>query len=261
MSLSVCLVTRNEEENLPRLLRSVAGVADEVLVADTASKDRTVEIAAAAGARVVQHDWRDDFSAARNFALDQAQGDWILWLNPDEELLGATREQLASLASLETVLGYTLRVQEVSAPDRLDSPVGMQQPRLFRRHPALPFKSRLPAEEAFELARRWFPDSPPLLWRAAEAWFGWSNFRGAATMLERLLELGRTGRFDRSAAFDPDIIGDLARLNLAVCYRRLGDYDRAEARFRELLNSLKHADQARTQLADLERLRAARKPG
>src|SRR5947209_14303838 len=68
MSLSVCFLTRNEEETIGQAVRSVAAVADEILVVDTHSHDRTAARAAEAGARVLQFDWNDDFSAGRNFA-------------------------------------------------------------------------------------------------------------------------------------------------------------------------------------------------
>src|SRR3954470_19000741 len=85
-SLSVCLVTRNEEANLPRALASVRGLANEVVVAETASADRTAQVAEGLGARVYPFAWDDDFAAARNAALERATSEWVLWLNPDEEL-------------------------------------------------------------------------------------------------------------------------------------------------------------------------------
>src|SRR5579884_4106366 len=118
MSLSVCLVTRNEEQNLPRVLRSVAGLADEVVVADTGSTDRTAAVATELGARVHEFAWDDDFAAARNFALDQATGDWVLWLNPDEELLPAGRDEIGPALTQEGVLGYAVRVQDQLRADR-----------------------------------------------------------------------------------------------------------------------------------------------
>src|SRR5437016_5060097 len=87
MSLSVCLLTRNEEKNIARALRSVEGLADEVIVAETGSRDRTAEIAADLGAKVYPFTWDDDFAAGRNFAIEKATGDWIFWLMPDEEML------------------------------------------------------------------------------------------------------------------------------------------------------------------------------
>src|SRR5438552_15475222 len=106
MSLSVCLVTRNEEQNLARVLGSVRGVADEVVVVDTHSADRSAAVAAEQGAKVFQHDWHDDFAAARNDALERATGDWVLWLNPDEELLPIARQALDALLAREDALGY-----------------------------------------------------------------------------------------------------------------------------------------------------------
>jgi tetratricopeptide (TPR) repeat protein/glycosyltransferase involved in cell wall biosynthesis len=88
--LSVCLIVKNEERHLPRCLESVAGLADEIVVVDTGSTDRTSEIAREHGARVAHFEWRDDFSAAKNFSIEQATGDWILSIDADEAI--ATRD-------------------------------------------------------------------------------------------------------------------------------------------------------------------------
>ena len=84
--LSVCMITRDEERGLARCLKSVASVADEIVVVDTGSKDHTIEIAKAAGARVKEIEWPNDFAAARNAALDAATGDWVLSIDGDEWL-------------------------------------------------------------------------------------------------------------------------------------------------------------------------------
>lgn len=86
MLLSACLIAKNEELTLERCLRSLQGVADEVILVDTGSTDRTVEIARANGARVFHFDWVNDFAAARNESLKHAQGDWILVIDADEYL-------------------------------------------------------------------------------------------------------------------------------------------------------------------------------
>ncbi len=80
------MIVKDEEANLPRALDSVAGVASEVIVVDTGSRDRSVEIARAHGATVGTFAWRDDFAAARNHALAMATGDWVLTLDADESL-------------------------------------------------------------------------------------------------------------------------------------------------------------------------------
>jgi glycosyltransferase involved in cell wall biosynthesis len=96
--LSVTVITRNEEKNLPRLLASVRGVADEVLIVDSGSTDRTVELAQAAGARTLFHAWVD-FGTQRLFTIAQASHDWILSLDADEwlspELAAAIRAEMA----------------------------------------------------------------------------------------------------------------------------------------------------------------------
>jgi glycosyltransferase involved in cell wall biosynthesis len=92
-SLSVCIITYNEEKNLPRLLRSIEGIADEIVIMDSGSKDRTVELARAAGARIFQRPFQD-FGDQKNFAAAQAQNDWVLSLDADEELSEELKESL-----------------------------------------------------------------------------------------------------------------------------------------------------------------------
>ncbi|MEW5768141.1 MAG: tetratricopeptide repeat protein [bacterium] len=85
-TISLCMIVRDEEENLPRCLESVKGLVDEIIVVDTGSKDKTREIARSFGAKVYQHPWEDDFSKARNISLSYAASDWILVLDADEWL-------------------------------------------------------------------------------------------------------------------------------------------------------------------------------
>lgn len=140
--LSVCLIARNEEKNLPRALASIRGIADEVIVADTGSTDRTIEIAKASGAVVCRFPWCDDFSAARNFAISQARGDWIFWLDADEELLPESAGELRSSIAREDALAFFIRRQDLKQADRLDFYTMMWQLRLFRRREDLRFQGR-----------------------------------------------------------------------------------------------------------------------
>ena len=82
--LSQCMIVKNEEKNIERALTWAKGIAFEQIVVDTGSTDRTVEIAERMGAKVFHFKWIDDFSAAKNFAIDQASGDWIAFLDADE---------------------------------------------------------------------------------------------------------------------------------------------------------------------------------
>ncbi len=95
--VSLTMIVRDEEKNLPRCLASVRGVFDEVVVVDTGSVDRTREIAREFGARVVEFAWVDDFATARNAALDAATGDYAFWLDGDDVVEPAQREKLVAL--------------------------------------------------------------------------------------------------------------------------------------------------------------------
>ena len=92
-TLSICLITKNEEAHLARCLDSVRGLWDDLVVVDTGSTDRTVEIARSFGARLFEFTWQDDFSLARNFCIAQASGDWILSIDADESI--AARDHAA----------------------------------------------------------------------------------------------------------------------------------------------------------------------
>src|SRR5580658_9834415 len=82
--LSLAMIVKNEARCLARCLRSIEAMVDEIIIADTGSTDETIEIAKSFNATISHFTWVNDFSAARNFALDQAGGDWILVLDADE---------------------------------------------------------------------------------------------------------------------------------------------------------------------------------
>ena len=87
ITVSACLITKDEQENISACLSSLEGFADEVVIYDTGSHDGTVRLARATGATVVEGYWDDDFSRARNAALEHCTGDWIAWLDADETLV------------------------------------------------------------------------------------------------------------------------------------------------------------------------------
>ncbi len=85
-TISVCMIVKNEEKLLPRCLKSIQNLADEIILVDTGSEDRTVEIAERFGCRIYNYPWRGDFSSARNESLKYAAKDWIFIVDADEEL-------------------------------------------------------------------------------------------------------------------------------------------------------------------------------
>ncbi len=98
-SLSVCLIVKNEEQLLPDCLKSIADITDQIVVVDTGSTDKTVEIARSFGAEIYNFTWVDDFAAARNESLKFAKGQWILCLDADERLDAGSQPILISLVN------------------------------------------------------------------------------------------------------------------------------------------------------------------
>jgi glycosyltransferase involved in cell wall biosynthesis len=107
--LSVVLITLNEEVNLPRTLESVRPLVrdglDEIIVVDSGSTDRTLEIAQSYGARVFTEPWKG-FAAQKNSALEKASGDWVLQLDADEALEAELLEEIKAATGQHDVSGF-----------------------------------------------------------------------------------------------------------------------------------------------------------
>jgi len=107
MTISVAIVAMDEEVNIGRTLASVRW-ADEIVLVDSGSKDRTCEIARAQGARVVVEPWRG-YVAQKQYAIDLYTKDWVLLLDADEEVSPGLAEEIrAAIADASTVSGYWL---------------------------------------------------------------------------------------------------------------------------------------------------------
>ena len=96
--LAIALVVRDEESTLPATLASVQPIADQLVVVDTGSRDRSREIAGDFGAQVIEHTWADSFAAARNAAWEAIQADWVLWVDAGETLPAADAQSLRAFA-------------------------------------------------------------------------------------------------------------------------------------------------------------------
>ena len=137
--LSVCLIVKNEEKFIGQCLKSVRELASQIVVVDTGSTDRTVEIAKEFGAEVHTFAWCDDFSAARNAALEHATGDWVLMLDADEELSAEGREKLKSAMNNPAVMAWRLPIVDGGREADGCSYV----PRLYRNAPGLFYIGRV----------------------------------------------------------------------------------------------------------------------
>ncbi|MHB8057203.1 MAG: FkbM family methyltransferase [Desulfuromonadaceae bacterium] len=101
-SISLCMIVKNEEMNLPACLASLKPVVDEMIIVDTGSTDRTIDIATVFGTRVLSFPWNGNFSDARNVSLAAARGSWILVMDADEVLSAQDHEQLRQAVQMGT---------------------------------------------------------------------------------------------------------------------------------------------------------------
>lgn len=152
VSISQCMIAKNEESNIGRALSWGKGIVCEQIVVDTGSVDRTVEIAESMSARVFHLEWRDDFAAAKNFAIEQAKGDWIAFLDADEYLTDESARKLPELLrKIDEADASGRDVQMISALIcHLDDAGKVfatgHQERIFRNDPALRYKNRIHEE-------------------------------------------------------------------------------------------------------------------
>ena len=97
ITVSLCMIVKNEEDVLARCLESAKPVADEIIIVDTGSTDRTREIAREFTDNVCEFPWIDDFAAARNFSFSKATMEYCMWLDADDILLPADRDAFLTL--------------------------------------------------------------------------------------------------------------------------------------------------------------------
>ena len=106
--ISLCMVTKDEEMTIQDCVESVRDIVDEIVVVDTGSTDKTIQIVRALGAKVLHHELGDDFSIARNLSLRAASEDWILVLDADERIEKNDSPKLRNLAAIGKCAGYFL---------------------------------------------------------------------------------------------------------------------------------------------------------
>ncbi|MCS6850304.1 MAG: glycosyltransferase [Gemmataceae bacterium] len=143
MRVSLCMIVKNEQADLPSCLASVADLVDEIVVVDTGSTDTTREIAARYGARIVDFAWCDDFAAARNESLRHATGEWIFWLDADDRIDDTNRAKLRTLCAglRDEHVGYLMRC--LCPLDGAGLAIAGAHVRLFRRRPDVRWRHRV----------------------------------------------------------------------------------------------------------------------
>jgi glycosyltransferase involved in cell wall biosynthesis len=131
-TVSLAMMVKNEERNLDKCLSSVKDWVDEIVVVDTGSTDRTIEICKSFGATVSESPWRDDFSFHRNESLAAANGEWILVMDPDEEFVGDGDELKHILAQIPSSITAVCVELKDMMPDGSVA-VSFRPIRLFRK--------------------------------------------------------------------------------------------------------------------------------
>ncbi len=134
MMLSACLIIRNEERCLDQCLSSIRPFIDEIIVVDTGSTDKSLDIAKTYGARLSSFPWVDDFAAARNEALKQARGEWVLSIDADETLRPLPSQELKNILQDPEKVAYRTLISP--GPGWTE----MTNLRLFRRHPLVKYR-------------------------------------------------------------------------------------------------------------------------
>ena len=225
--LSVCMIVRDEEKVLSRCLKSVEGIADELIVVDTGSTDNTIIIAKDFDTRVFHFEWCDDFAAARNESLKHATGDWILQIDADEELLSASVPHVKDRMSKSTVLQYVITCDNgPTYPARRFAWVH----RLFRNHPNLSY-DRLYHEEISHSMEdlivaepRWQVEYEP---KIIVRHYGYEK-NAIGNKCERGLRMMK-------CCLDQDPNDDYILSKLGGACYLLGRYDEAEAHYKKAL--------------------------
>ena len=116
IKISACYMVKNESKNLSRSIDSLRSQVDEIIVVDTGSTDNTIEIAKTYNAKIIETSWQDDFSTPRNLAIDNATGDWIIFLDADEFFVNSKniRETITKIQNKETILIPRINIDEAN---------------------------------------------------------------------------------------------------------------------------------------------------
>ncbi len=134
VTISACMIAKNEEELLPGCLRSIRDWVDEIIIVDTGSEDRTIEIAKEYGAKIYKQKWADDFSAPRNLSLQKASSDWIFVIDADEEFVAEDVNKLRTILAHTENRMISVNIENIN-PKTGETSSGLISIRLFKNSP------------------------------------------------------------------------------------------------------------------------------
>jgi glycosyltransferase involved in cell wall biosynthesis len=139
------MIVKDEEKNIRQCLESVRNVVNEIIIVDTGSTDKTTDICEEFHAKVYSFDWTEDFSAARNFSIEKAASDWILWLDADECLDISDLERFHSFIGQSDAVIYSMELHHLfgTTPEEDRQFYISYHHRLFRNKNGFFFKGRI----------------------------------------------------------------------------------------------------------------------
>jgi tetratricopeptide (TPR) repeat protein len=229
LTVSLCMIVKDEEEMLPGCLQPIHAHVDELIVVDTGSSDRTVEIAESFGAKVLHFPWNGSFSDARNVGLDAATGDWLLYLDADEHVVAEDAPKLRTLLGKTWREGFHLAETNYTGGDESGPAVTHMALRLFRNRPEYRFVGRIHEQKTHAmpmfLTERWETAPVRMLH------YGYLKGRVSdKDKSRRNLEL-----LEREAAESPT---PFTFYNLGCEYAQLGDHAQALVHLKECRSRL-----------------------
>nr|WP_253944699.1 glycosyltransferase [Paenibacillus sp. NEAU-GSW1] len=219
------MIVKDEEAFLPACLDSVQGIADEIIIVDTGSSDKTVAIAESRNAVIVNYAWDHDFAKARNAGLELAQGEWILFLDADEQLDAATKEQLLEHARNPELSALLLQIRNVVGDGEGQGATIHPVLRMFRNDRRIRFEGRI-HEQIAAAVLRVYPGAAFFLTEAVIRHYGYRpQVIEAKSKLKRNMDL-----LKRAIAEDPG--NGFHRYNIGVEHLRAGNPAEALEAFR-----------------------------
>ncbi|WP_339220141.1 glycosyltransferase [Paenibacillus sp. FSL H8-0332] len=219
--ISLCMIVKNEADNLARCLRSVRGAVDEIIIVDTGSTDATCSIARSFGARIIDYPWNGDFAAARNAGLALAQGTWILVLDADEELEPGSRDELLVCAKHTEYEAFFVRIHNHQGTERASQTLTVNPIlRMFKNRPNYRFSGIIHEQIAAVIVQE-TPEAAMHMGTVIVHHYGYAD-----GVVERKDKISRNlGLLKQQLEQSP---GDaFQHFNLAVEYMRLNDYGQA----------------------------------
>lgn len=152
MGITACIIVKNEAGYIERCLRSLSGFVDEVVVIDTGSEDETLTIARQFTDRIYQKDWTDNFSEARNFAIGQANEEWILILDADEELVMFDAVSFRDQLNSNHIDAYVVRIENLyGSIKHITDQSRFSSVRIFRNKPEYRYRGRIHEQIVYSL--------------------------------------------------------------------------------------------------------------